>query len=35
MLFMLTIPETQTFSTIWPNYWTVEEFGDWLTVLFG
>jgi hypothetical protein len=35
MLFMLTIAETQTFSAIWPNYWTVEEFGDfcaWLAV---
>jgi hypothetical protein len=35
MVFMLTIAETQTFSAIWPNYWTVDEFGDfcaWLAV---
>lgn len=32
---VLTIAETEIFSTIWPNYWTAEEFGDfcaWLAV---
>ncbi len=24
---MYTIAETSMFSAIWPNYWTVEEFG--------
>lgn len=35
MLHMLTIAETETFSAIWPNYWTAEEFGEfcaWLAV---
>lgn len=32
---MLTIAETVVFSSIWPNYWTPEEFGDfcaWLAL---
>jgi len=32
---MLTIAETEVFSTIWPIYWTAEEFGDfcaWLAI---
>jgi hypothetical protein len=33
--YMLTICETPTFSTQWPDYWSPEEFGEfcaWLAV---
>jgi hypothetical protein len=32
---LLTIAETPTFSSLWPKYWTPEEFGDfcaWLAL---
>lgn len=32
---MLTLAETPTFSSLWPRYWTPEEFGDfcaWLSL---
>jgi hypothetical protein len=32
---MLAIAETPTFSSLWPHYWTPEEFGDfcaWLSL---
>ena len=32
---MLTIAETSEVSTLWPDYWTAEEFGDfcaWLAL---
>jgi|ERR1700722_18170135 hypothetical protein len=32
---MLTVAETPTFSSLWPQYWTPEEFGDfcaWLSL---
>jgi hypothetical protein len=32
---VLTVAETPTFSSLWPKYWTPEEFGDfcaWLSL---